>query len=170
MHKNTATAAIIQLVWLSVRLPPPEISPFQTEYRLNLACLAVGSTRAEFPAAGVVDRLNLACLAVGSTGTRCGCSRKRPPPQSSLFGCRFDAIWQTSRSKNVTPPQSSLFGCRFDGVKLATWKKNKPPQSSLFGCRFNSHGHGSVMSIVGRLNLACLAVGSTHTVKPGLQK
>ena len=114
MHKNTATAAIIQLVWLSVRLPPPEISPFQTEYRLNLACLAVGSTLnptksgtkysgrlnlACLAVGSTTDdmkkaireiRLNLACLAVGSTGSVDSALELIRPPQSSLFGCRFD--------------------------------------------------------------------------------
>ena len=58
--------------------------------RLNLACLAVGSTYKIFSISIVVNRLNLACLAVGSTPARRQGAEAQSPPQSSLFGCRFD--------------------------------------------------------------------------------
>ena len=38
-----------------------------------------------------------------------------------------------------------------------------PPQSSLFGCRFDEIATLKTETEISRLNLACLAVGSTNT-------
>ena len=84
--------------------------------RLNLACLAAGST------------LVVAAEPAGAAG----------PPQSSLFGSRFDAVENRLSRNRPVPPQSSLFGSRFDFRRAA------------FELR-----------VALRLNLACLAAGST---------
>ena len=87
-----------------------------------------------------MNRLNLACLAVGSTHGMTVFPSAYAPPQSSLFGCRFDESAELFEAAAlIHPPQSSLFGCRFDG-KLE-WDE-----------------YGDIF----RLNLACLAVGSTY--------
>ena len=64
-------------------------------------------------------RLNLACLAVGSTEFVLYLRDDPVPPQSSLFGCRFDEELRSITGHASTPPQSSLFGCRFDDNPLS---------------------------------------------------
>ena len=139
---------------------PPTCSDCFT--RLNLACLAVGSTSISSGHPSNFFRLNLACLAVGSTVRLYMTKYLSKPPQSSLFGCRFDGEVLKRGEKTVNPPQSSLFGCRFDDLNVIPFAQPyRPPQSSLFGCRFDKGGVMESEWIRCRLNLACLAVGST---------
>ena len=107
-------------------------------FRLNLACLAVGSTVCGETLGKALNRLNLACLAVGSTANVAPDAFNPFPPQSSLFGCRFD----------------------FRSIRIPC-KNGFPPQSSLFGCRFDQYLYSEIHFPLCRLNLACLAVGST---------
>ncbi len=163
MHKNTATAAIIQLVWQAVRLrkpydilqpnSPPQSSLFGWRFdtlhvpetvhpvksRLNLACLAVGSTERHRHKLDWQCRLNLACLAGGSTvtGENVSCENCARLNLACLAG--GSTAGDFFRMDDRSPPQSSLFGWRFDRTSFARFWKRR----------------------IYRLNLACLAVGST---------
>ena len=132
-------------------------------HRLNLACLAVGSTsaRRQFRRHPAPPQSSLFGCRFDGNGAFSDCD-SLAPPQSSLFGCRFDtSITRVIVVTPPAPPQSSLFGCRFDSVDESERGRMSPPQSSLFGCRFDADDLKQSEIETLRLNLACLAVGST---------
>ena len=130
--------------------------------RLNLACLAVGSTYSGAAFQSVNFRLNLACLAVGSTDRRrAGDVRVHTRLNLACLAVGSTSDVEAKVDASGYPPQSSLFGCRFDRHLRGSCKYKAPPQSSLFGCRFDVSRQLHQFYPERRLNLACLAVGST---------